>query len=214
MAVHMTLQVKSSQVMQAEPCRELRWKEEAAKKTLAFVSNRLLGAAMSDWVEGTAWSKHVKSVLNTAIVRLRYRCLISACSNLCNTLRRMSSIRETSPSCNIPKQSRDSPAEACQVTDYEVCFTLCRSLAVAWQAWREEAAYARAKRHSMLGAIQVMRNGILSRGWEAWLARCAALASARAQAEDISRVLEHRSALLAESHSVQGPICGVTSSAL
>ena len=55
------------------PCRELRWKEEAAQKMLAFLSNRLVGTAMRDWVEGTAWSKHVKSVLNMAIARLRDR---------------------------------------------------------------------------------------------------------------------------------------------
>ncbi len=33
---------------------------------------------------------------------------------------------------------------------------------MAWQVWREEAAYARAKSHSMLMAIQMMRNGLLS----------------------------------------------------
>lgn len=48
----------------------------------------------------------------------------------------------------------------------------------------------------MLMAIQMMRNGLLSRAWEAWLVRCAALASACAQAEEISQRSEHRSVLL------------------
>ena len=69
---------------------------------------------------------------------------------------------------------------------------MCRHLAMAWRAWSEEAEYARAKSQSMLTAIQMMRNRWLSAACEAWRARCAALASARAQAEEIIHLMEHR----------------------
>jgi len=66
---------------------------------------------------------------------------------------------------------------------------------MAWQAWREEVQYAKVQRHSMLKAIQMLRNRLLSAAWEAWRWRCLALASGRAQAEDIIMVLRHRSVL-------------------
>lgn len=71
---------------------------------------------------------------------------------------------------------------------------------MAWQAWREEAWCARGKHHSMLRAIQMMRNRRLSAAWEAWRLRCAVLASARAQAEGVIRFIEHRSACLLLCH--------------
>ena len=63
---------------------------------------------------------------------------------------------------------------------------------MAWQAWHEEVQYARGKRDSMLIAVQMLRNRQLSAAWEGWRTRCAVLASARAQAESIICLMEHR----------------------
>ena len=66
---------------------------------------------------------------------------------------------------------------------------------MAWQAWHEKVEYAEVQRHSMLKAIQMLRNRLLSAAWEPWRWRCLALAAGHAQAEDIIMVLRHRSLL-------------------
>lgn len=150
---------------------------------------------MSGWVEGAAWSKHTRSILTPVLARLRNRYVCILQTSRAHAYRPfMSALLQDKKNRLLMSAlvcgSRQIPIPAHLLRPCNLM--LCRSMAMLWQAWREEAQYARVKRQGMLQAVLMMRSRLLSSAWAGWRACCADLASGRALAEQIIMAIRQR----------------------